>query len=56
MFKIPGLLMKDMNLKVLMLKPPNGMKMPPITKKKLLKFNTVIKELIKEMLLIDSSI
>jgi len=44
-----------MKLKELMLKPLNGMKMQLITKKKLLKFNTVTKELKKEMLLIDSS-
>jgi len=45
--------MKVMKLKQLILRPLNGIKMQPITKKKLLKFNTVIKDLIKEMLLID---
>jgi len=47
--------MKVMKLKQLILNPLNGIKMQPITKKKLLKFNTVIKELTTEMLLIDSS-
>jgi len=53
--KINGLITLDMNLKTLIPKPPNGTKMPPITKKKLLKFNTVITDKKKEILLIDLS-